>query len=149
MKSILKKFTLNLLFVFSCSNVYSQTNTFLVSGAVKDVTTNELLFGASVMAKPGVGAITDLDGKFSFKIEPGTYTLKVNYVGYSSKIIKIKVVDKDVQVNFQLESQILDEVEVTASIGTVRETPVAISNISQQKIQEELAGRDLPMILNS
>ena len=90
MKSILKKFTLNLLFVFSCSNVYSQTNTFLVSGAVKDVTTNELLFGASVMAKPGVGAITDLDGKFSFKIEPGTYTLKVNYVGYSSKIIKIK-----------------------------------------------------------
>lgn len=121
----------------------------MVKGNIKDATTKEPLIGASVMAKPGVGAVTDIEGNYSFSIEPGIYTLKINFVGYISQAAKIKVTDKDVVSDFLLESQTLDEVEVVANIGTIRETPVAITNISQQKIQEELAGRDLPMILNS
>jgi outer membrane cobalamin receptor len=134
-------------FIFFSSIVFSQT--YVIKGNIKDASTNEGLIGASVMAKPGVGGITDVDGNYSFNIEPGQYILKVNYVGYIPQEVKIKVIDKAVVADFTLESQTLDEVEVTANIGTVRETPVAITNISQQKIQEELAGRDLPMILNS
>lgn len=147
MKPTISKILLLSIFVFF--NIVAFAQTFLIKGNIKDALTNEALIGASVIAKPGVGGITDVEGNYSFKIEPGTYTLKVNYVGYIAQVFKIKVVDKDVISNFVLESQILDEVEVTANIGTVRETPVAITNISQQKIQEELAGRDLPMILNS
>lgn len=147
MKTPITKITVLALFVFF--NVVAMAQTYTIKGTIKDITTNEPLIGASVMAKPGVGGVTDIEGNYSFKIEPGAYTLKVNYVGYSAQEIKVKVVDKDVVANFSLESQVLDEVEVTANIGTVRETPVAITNISQQKIQEELAGRDLPMILNS
>lgn len=122
---------------------------YTISGSIKDAVTGEGLIGASVMAKPGVGGVTDVEGNYSFKIEPGTYILKVNYVGYAAQQGKIKVTDKDIVSNFIMESQTLDEVEVVANIGTIRETPVAITNISSQKIQEELAGRDLPMILNS
>jgi iron complex outermembrane receptor protein len=147
MKPLITKSTLLFLFVLINSITFAQT--FIIKGSIKDAVTNEGLIGASVIAKPGVGGVTDIEGNYSFKIEPGTYTLKVNYVGYLPMEAKVKVIDKDVSSNFVLESQTLDEVEITANIGTVRETPVAITNISQQKIQEELAGRDLPMILNS
>lgn len=143
-----KKFLVLGVLVFLFSALDAQ-NKITIKGTIKDAETNEVLIGASVMAKPGVGAVADMEGNYSFQIEPGIYTLKVNYVGYASQQSKIKVVDKEVVVNFVLESQTLDEVEVTANIGTVRETPVAISNVSAQKIQEELGGRDLPMILNS
>jgi hypothetical protein len=147
MKTSFAKITLFVFIVFF--NISALAQTFVVKGSIKDATTKEALIGASVIAKPGVGGVADVEGNYSFKIEPGTYTLKVNYVGYMPMEVKIKVIDKDVVSNFVLESQTLDEVEVVANIGTVRETPVAITNISQQKIQEELAGRDLPMILNS
>jgi len=62
---------------------------------------------------------------------------------------KVVVKDKDVFITISLENVQLDEVEITANIGTVRETPVAISNISQQKIAEELGGRDITMVMNS
>jgi iron complex outermembrane recepter protein len=145
-KSFTKIAVLAFILFFSFISV---SQTFVVKGNIKDVTSGEALIGASVIAKPGVGGVADIEGNYSFKIEPGTYILKVNYVGYLPMESKIKVLDKDVVSNFLLESQTLDEVEITANIGTVRETPVAITNISQQKIQEELAGRDLPMILNS
>ena len=122
---------------------------YFIKGNIKDFDTQEPLIGVSVIVKPGVGSITDIDGNYSFKIEPGNYTLKVNYLGYNSKEFKISLIDKDIISNFTLQAQILDEVEVSANIGSIRETPVAITNISQQKIQDELAGRDLPMILNS
>ncbi|MDP2386357.1 MAG: TonB-dependent receptor [Bacteroidota bacterium] len=145
----MKKFLGIIVLVFVGVFAKAQSQTFLIKGTITDATSNETLIGASVIAKPGVGAVTDLDGNYSLKIEPGTYNLKINYVGYASQSIKVKVVDKDVIVNIQLESQTLDEVEVVANIGTVRETPVAISNISQQKIQEEIAGRDITMVMNS
>lgn len=147
MKLLISKQTLIIVFVFC--NIIGFGQTYTISGSIKDAVTGEGLIGASVIAKPGVGAVTDIEGNYSFKIEPGAYTLKVNYVGYTAQDAKVKVVDKNIVSIFMLESQTLDEVEVTANIGTVRETPVAITNISQQKIQEELAGRDLPMILNS
>jgi iron complex outermembrane receptor protein len=147
MKQLITKSTLLFLFILINSIAFSQS--FTIKGSIKDAVTGEGLIGASVIAKPGVGGVTDIEGNYSFKIEPGTYTLKVNYVGYLPMEAKVKVIDKDVTSIFVLESQTLDEVEITANIGTVRETPVAITNISQQKIQEELAGRDLPMILNS
>lgn len=134
MKPTISKILLLSIFVFF--NIVAFAQTFLIKGNIKDALTNEALIGASVIAKPGVGGITDVEGNYSFKIEPGTYTLKVNYVGYIAQVFKIKVVDKDVISNFVLESQILDEVEVTANIGTVRETPVAITNISQQKYKK-------------
>lgn len=149
MNTLFKKSVLVGLFIFLAFIGIAQTAKFTIKGNIKDASTSEALIGASVMAKPGVGAITDIDGNYSFKIEPGSYLLKINYVGYLAQVIKVKLVDKDINVNILLESQTLDEVEITANIGTVRETPVAISNISAQKIQEELAGRDLPMILNS
>ncbi len=147
MKTLVKK--ISLLTITFLINLVAYSQTFQVSGNIKDAQTNEPLIGAIVSAKTGFGSVTDIDGNYTFKIAPGSYKLKINYIGYLSKEIKLDVNNEDIKLDITLEAQVLDEVEVTANIATMRETPVAITNISQKKIQEELAGRDLPMILNS
>lgn len=134
---------------FLISGLCVNAQALFIKGVIKDAATGETLIGASATVKAGTGAVTDLDGNFSIKVEPGTYTLKAFYVGYETMSQKVVVKDKDVFVEIALESVQLDEVEIVANIGTVRETPVAISNISQQKIQEEIAGRDITMVMNS
>ncbi|MCD6065467.1 MAG: hypothetical protein K0S33_293 [Bacteroidetes bacterium] len=139
-----------LLLTGSFSAVAQETATkYTIKGTIKDAETGETLIGASVLVKTGVGAVTDMDGNYSVSVEPGTYNVKIVYIGYSPQTVKVKVLTKDVDLNVSLESQVLDEVEITANIGTVRETPVAISNIDQKKIQEEVAGRDITMVMNS
>lgn len=121
-----------------------------IKGTIKDATTGETIVGASVLYAEGKGAITDLDGNFSIKIDSaGQYTLTVSYVGFEPQKMKVKVNGKAVTINFLLKTQTLNEVEVVADVAKTRETPVAFSNISSKQIQEELGTKDLPMVLNS
>ncbi len=117
---------------------------------MKDATTNETIVGASIMYATGKGAVTDIDGNFSIKIDSaGEYTLTISYVGYAPQQQKVKVAGQSVRVDFSLKTTSLDEVEVVADVAKTRETPVAISNISIKQIQEELGTKDLAMVLNS
>jgi iron complex outermembrane recepter protein len=122
-----------------------------IKGTVKDAVTGETIVGASVLYAEGKGAVTDLDGNFSIKIDSaGQYTLTISYVGFQPQKVKVKVGGgKAMTLNFSLETQTLNEVEVVADVAKTRETPVAFSNISSKQIQEELGTRDLPMVLNS
>ena len=45
-------------------------------------TTNEPLIGANVIYGPGLGTVTDIDGKYSISLDYGQYSIKVSYVGY-------------------------------------------------------------------
>lgn len=121
-----------------------------IKGTVKDPVTGETIVGATVLYAEGKGAVTDINGNFSIKIDSaGQYTLTVSYVGYDPQTIKVKVGNKPVTVNFDLHTQTLNEVEVVADVAKTRETPIAFANISSKQIQEELGTRDLPMLLNS
>jgi len=54
-----------------------------IRGQVKDSFIGETIVGANVLIKgTQVGAVTDIDGKFSMQLEKGKYTLEVSYVGY-------------------------------------------------------------------
>ena len=121
----------------------------VVTGTVEDSSTGEKLIGANVVYAPGKGTVTDYNGQFTMKLEPGAYTLQISYVGYETVERDINVGSRPVRLEVELESMQIDEVVVTADMAISRETPVAFTNVSPAKIQEELAGRDLPMILNS
>lgn len=56
-----------------------------ISGKVADKQTGENLAGVLLSIKDtGIKVYTDFDGNFSFEnIEPGTYTIEVNYISYS------------------------------------------------------------------
>ena len=120
-----------------------------ISGTVKEQGSGESLIGANILIKEGVGTVTDYEGKFSIKVDPGTYNIKVSYVGYEPEERKVVVSNKAVNLSFSLTPVTISEVQVVADIARDRETPVAFSTVLPKKIEEQLSGRDLPMILNT
>ncbi|HEY9115906.1 MAG TPA: carboxypeptidase-like regulatory domain-containing protein [Bacteroidales bacterium] len=121
---------------------------YTVSGLVTDYDIGEPLIGVNVIYGKGLGAVTDVTGQFSFKLEPGKYILEASYVGFVSQTKEIVVVDKDVFVNFQMATVTLSEVEVVGDVAKTRVTPIAFSNISPTMVEEQLASQDIPLILN-
>ncbi|MFA6235484.1 MAG: TonB-dependent receptor, partial [Bacteroidota bacterium] len=60
-----------------------------IHGTVRDAKTGEAMVGASVLlVGHATGSSTDIDGKYFIRnVEPGTMTLRISYIGYSSKVL--------------------------------------------------------------
>ena len=130
-------------------SVISYSQSYSVSGVVTDYDIGEPLIGVNVLIGAGQGTTTDINGEFILKLEPGNYNLVVSYIGFNSQTREIEVTDKNIFLSFNLKTVTLDEVEVVGDFARTRETPVAFSNISTAKIEEQLASQDIPLILNS
>ncbi|MBN1133084.1 MAG: TonB-dependent receptor [Bacteroidales bacterium] len=120
-----------------------------ITGMVIDDITGEALIGANIVYEPGKGTVSDLEGKFELTVPRGAYTLQVSYVGYGTETRELQVSDRILVLEFRLKSLTIDEVVITADVARSRETPVAFTNITPARIEEELAGRDIPLILNT
>lgn len=125
----------------------AQTGT--IEGRVTDAGTGEALIGANVVFGQTQGTITDFKGDFSIDVPYGEYELIVSYVGFETISKSVSLNSKRQVINFKLTSLSIDEVTIVADVAISRETPVAFSNVPPTQIAEELAGQDLPMILNS
>ncbi len=144
----MKKFLLfALLIVFAVGTAFSQKTP--ISGVIKDAESGETLVGASVSFGNGVGTVTDIDGNFMIEVDNGTYSVQFSFAGYENQTQKMVVSGKPVKVDIALESPVLKEVTVVADVARSRQTPVAFVNVLPAKIEEQLAGRDLPMVLNA
>lgn len=94
-------------------------NRVLISGVVVD-SSGEPVIGANVIEKGTTsGTITDIDGKFTFSVNPGA-TLEISYIGYIPQDIPI---GNNTQFTIQLmeDTQALDEV-VVVGYGTARKS---------------------------
>jgi hypothetical protein len=125
-------------FAFITNNTYSQTGT--ISGLIKDSVSAEDLAGAVVFIDgTSVGASTDAFGAFEIKnVKPGTYTLKVQYVGYRTKTIpgvEVKA-NESTKVNAQVteDSYQLNAIEITAQ----RRTNTVNSVIEEEKNSDQV-----------
>ncbi len=69
-----------------------------IRGFVYDKATGEPIMFANVLIKgTKMGASTDVNGFFSFtKLQPGTYTLRVLYIGYDTVHVTVTVKDKEI-----------------------------------------------------
>ncbi|MFZ4520194.1 MAG: TonB-dependent receptor [Bacteroidales bacterium] len=141
-----KNFTVFFLSVLFPILLFGQKN--MLRGVVTDANSNETLIGATISYGAGKGVITDMDGRYFVKLEKGVYHIKVSYVGYLPQEMDITISKSEQTQNFQLKTPTLSEVEVVADVAKTRETPVAFSTVQPIKLQEELASRDIPMILN-
>ena len=133
--------------LFSTTFVFAQKSG--IKGTLTDAITGEPLIGATVSAGNAKAAATDLDGNYFLKLDDGDYTITISYVGYKPIEKKVSIKGNTVTLISPLETKVLQEVEIVADIAIARKTPVAFSNITPQKIQEQLGTQDLPMILNS
>jgi CarboxypepD_reg-like domain/TonB dependent receptor/TonB-dependent Receptor Plug Domain len=97
----------------SISSLFSQN--FTINGTLKDATNGEDLIGASVVLKdkPSVGVTTNTYGFYSLTLPKGTYTLRIQYIGYTAIDEQITL-DKDIKLNKELspESSVLQEVVI-------------------------------------
>ena len=90
----MKKISTNLLaflvFLLSSTSIFAQTGVGKMSGKVIDADTKEPLIGANIiLLNTNLGAATDIDGNyFILNITPGTYEVKISYVGYAPKTIQ-------------------------------------------------------------
>ncbi len=145
-----KKISLLLLFVSVAFGVFAQSTT--IKGFVYDGEWGgEPLPGVNIIyGPPGLGTVTDLDGAYTLSLKPGKYTLEISYVGFEKQTKEIEVGNKPIQqLNFTLQTITLTEVQVVGDVAKTRETPIAFSNISPVKMEEQLASQDIPLILNS
>jgi iron complex outermembrane receptor protein len=143
----MKHFLLIFLCVTCAVSAFAQAT---VSGRVTDSETNEGLPGAVITYAEGSGVVSDPDGNYSIRLNKGSYVLRAVYVGMENMEAEITVEGEELIVDFpMISSATMSEVNVTADMAVGRRTPVAFSDISSIKIKEELASRDLPMILNT
>lgn len=116
-----------LIFFLTVLTVSAQTGK--IAGEIVD-DKGEPLIGASVLIQgTSMGASTNVDGFFVIlSIPPGTYTLRVSFVGYNTSILSnIKVsVNLTTQVNFTLTSQAIELGEIVK----VAERPLINKNVT-------------------
>ena len=80
--------------LFFSSEVFTQT--FTISGSVKELDTNQPLAFANIqIADKTLGAATNVDGKYILKLEKGNYKLITTYLGYVSDTLTIDL-EKDI-----------------------------------------------------
>lgn len=114
-----------------------------ITGRVLDER-QEPLIGASITVEgTDVGAITDIDGRFSIEASTGN-VLRFTYLGYQPA--SVKVTEKAVY-NIQLtgDVDVLSEVVVTA-LGIRREQKALSYNVQQVKSEQLLAVKDANFI---
>ena len=116
MKQILRAFLFLLLFTATVNTAIADekanvTKQGTVRGRITDAT-KQTLPGASIyIEKLHSGVTSDVNGFYTFSnLDPGTYTVKVSYVGYSPVELKITIpagrtLEKDVVLNEGVELQ--------------------------------------------
>lgn len=109
-----------------------------IEGTVVDKADGEPLVGATVVLKgqSGVGASTDINGKFTLKYDMTKETpyLVVSYIGYEPKQVPIQGLS-EVRVELDAAAQSLNEVVVTGS-GVQKKVSVtgAISSVTGMEL---------------
>lgn len=136
-------------FLLGTAGLYGQVT---VSGTLLDQDTSEPLIGAAVVVEgTSTGATTDLDGKFSFSVDARSVNLLFSYMGYKDKTQHVNLARQSELGIIYLEAEAINlgDVTVTASLGIARRTPVAMSNITPQLIEEKLGTQEFPEILKT
>jgi outer membrane cobalamin receptor len=125
-----------------------------VTGVLVDSSTGENLVGAAAVVKgTSIGTASLFDGTFSLKVPAGKQTLLFSYIGYIPSEKEITVKDGQTldlgKVQLKSNTVGLDEVLVVSSFARDRQTPVALSTIQPQIIQEKLGNQEFPEILKT
>ena len=87
-----------------------------ITGKVMEAETNSALPGANVVIEgTNRGAATDTKGRFTiFQVPPGTYTIKVSFLGYQDATKEVQVTaGQTVSLDFALKETILSGEQVT------------------------------------
>lgn len=133
----LRKFLLSaFLAVFAGGSILHAQTTVKVTGVVTSADDSLPLMGVAVMAGPGVGVITSLDGDYTIEVKPGT-ELVFSSIGFlDEKVVVPQAETFRYDVVMQTESMKLDDVVVIA-YGVRKKGTVAgsVSTVKSDKLE--------------
>jgi TonB-linked SusC/RagA family outer membrane protein len=112
-------------------SISTSAQTILKGRVLDGAMPGESLIGASVQV-PGTtaGAITDLDGNFSFELPAGKFIVQVSMVGYKTQVVNVKG-KTTVEVTLQEDLAQMEEV-VVVGYGTMKKRDLS-GAVSQMK----------------
>lgn len=146
---------LKLLFLLFVALFVSSASVFAQKIAGTVTSSGQTVIGCNVRAVPsGAGTATNVDGKYSLALKPGTYQVTFSALGYQPKTITVQLAadeSKVVDVDLASASESLKEVVVVGGRGAPRsklESAVPVDIISINSINESTAKPDLMSQLN-
>ena len=138
---------------FASITVFAQGT---ITGTVVDPELDGPLPGANiVVVGTQQGAMTDFDGKFRVEVESSTGKIRISFVGYETRTVQFNVLQGETldlgEILLNPDANALAEVVVTsiADLAKDRQTPVAVSTIKMEEIQEKLGNQEFPEILST
>ncbi|MFR9524360.1 MAG: TonB-dependent receptor [Rikenellaceae bacterium] len=107
-------FLICLLCIFAATPIATVAQNVKITGSVTGVD-NEPIIGATIVMteNSAVGALTDVDGKFSFALPAGAKSITVSYLGYIDKVINVEN-RTNVRITLEEETTTMDEIQVIA-----------------------------------
>ncbi len=129
------------------SLVQAQTT---VKGKLVDAETNEPLVGAQIrITGEKSGSVSNVNGEFSLSNPRHRREITVSYLGYKTQNFVVNSRGEMGMLLLTPEEIALEGVTVTGTIAFDRKTPVAMSNITIEEIEEKLGGQEFPEILKT
>lgn len=118
-----------------------QSTKVTISGYVKDAKNGEGLIGASIFVKELLtGTTTNTYGFYSLTLPKGDYTLVISSVGYRKNIRDIKLLDKSLSINVELQEdgQELEEVVVKAQKedDNIKSLEMSVNKVEMKTIKK-------------
>ena len=149
-KHLIQFLLVAVLSIFSAA-AFAQTT---VKGSIVDASDDQALIGASVAVKgTSQGTITDMDGNFSLALTGSKVTLVITYVGYNEMQREVKLSGKTLDLGaiaLSADAIGLSEVSVIGSIiKKDRQTPIPMSNIKLETIEEKASNLEFPELLKA
>lgn len=132
-----------------CFTLASLAQQQTVSGTIFDEDTNPMTGATITVQNTNLGTVTDSEGLYYLELNPGTYNLEVQFLGYKNAVQGIEITNKNLTLNFYLikTNEKLDEVLVKA-VRVGKTAPIAHSNVKKEELASQNLGQDLPILLN-
>ncbi|HQA73888.1 TonB-dependent receptor [Flavobacterium sp.] len=112
----------------------------------KDLQNETLPFANVVVKGTSVAVNTDIDGKYTFKIEPGNYTIEFSFLGYESvtKTVLVKA-NETTTLNLALGSgsYTLQDVVIQNNSNRAKETALLLDQKNAVEMKQAIGAQEL------
>ncbi|MBF4985922.1 carboxypeptidase-like regulatory domain-containing protein, partial [Nonlabens mediterrranea] len=112
----------------------------------KDYNDEPVAFASIQVKGTSKGAQSDMDGKFTISISPGTYTLIVTFVGMQTVETPVTVVagnKTDLTIPMTAEAAALDDIVITVQISREKEEVLLKEQQQAVEIKQEIGAQEM------
>jgi hypothetical protein len=112
----------------------------------KDANNQSLPFANVLLKGTSIGTNTDIDGKYTLAVLPGSYTLQLSFVGYESVEIPVTVIaNETITVSKALGSAgyKLEDVVVRSTVNRQKETALLLDQKNAVEIKQTIGAQEL------